>query len=72
MRLPSFQVDREILDEHVLEQAVAEGAQLIRPAKVSSFEISGKADACWWWKSSRARKREITARWVVDASGRRR
>jgi flavin-dependent dehydrogenase len=66
--MPSFQLDRSKLDEHVLEQAVAAGAELLRPAKVTSLELA--------FPSSRLEvedaggKREITARWVIDASGR--
>ena len=68
VRLPSFQVDREILDEHVLAEAVAEGVELIRPAKVSALEISdGKSRVT---VDTAEGRREISARWVVDASGR--
>ena len=31
VRLPSYQVDREVLDEHVLALACEAGAQLFRP-----------------------------------------
>lgn len=68
VRLPSFQVDREILDEHVLAEAVAEGAELIRPAKVSSLDISEGSSRLT--VDTAEGKREITARWVIDASGR--
>ncbi|MGE5346759.1 MAG: tryptophan 7-halogenase, partial [Acidithiobacillales bacterium] len=33
-RTPSFQIDRSVLDEHVLSLAASEGATLWRPAKV--------------------------------------
>jgi flavin-dependent dehydrogenase len=66
--LPSFQLDRSKLDEHVLATAVAEGAELARPVKVTGIELG--------WPESRLTlegpggKRSIAARWVVDASGR--
>jgi flavin-dependent dehydrogenase len=66
--LPSFQLDRAKLDEHVLATAHAEGADLDRPAKVTAVELG--------WPESRltvesaAGQREVRARWVVDASGR--
>ena len=66
--LPSFQLDRAKLDEHVLATAVAEGAELLRPAKVVAIEPG--------WPSSRLTvegaegRREVTARWVIDGSGR--
>jgi len=68
-RLPSFLLDRSRLDEHLLATARSEGAELIRPAKVSSVELA--------WPENRVeieeeggRRRSIAARWVVDASGR--
>ena len=36
---PSFQLDRSIFDQHVLETAVASGAQLWRPAKAVDLEL---------------------------------
>ncbi|HEV8628733.1 MAG TPA: tryptophan 7-halogenase, partial [Thermoanaerobaculia bacterium] len=66
--LPSFQLDRGTLDEEVLCRAAAEGAEVARPAKVTAAELG--------WPSSRVRyesaegSREVTARWVVDGSGR--
>lgn len=68
VRLPSFQVDREVLDEHVLECAVAEGATLLRPAKVSSFETAAQSNRLT--VEAEGKKHEITARWIIDASGR--
>ncbi len=65
--LPSFQLDRSKLDNHLLELAAAEGAELVRPAKVLGVEEG--------WPESRVRlddgsgPREVSARWVVDASG---
>src|SRR5215204_3157885 len=38
-RLPTFQVDRSTLDTHLLEQAVADGADLRRPAKVLRIDL---------------------------------
>ncbi len=67
-RLPTFQLDRQQLDQHVLEEAVAAGADLLRPAKIRKFEIAAghhelEVDA-------EGQTRKITARWLVDASGR--
>lgn len=67
--LPSFQLDRSLLDQDLLEMAVAEGCELLRPATVKDIELG--------WPQSRltieneaGERRELTARWVVDASGR--
>ncbi len=68
-RLPSFQLDRSRLDEHVLALASTEGCEVLRPAKVERVECS--------WPKSRVtlrhdgERRTVTARWVIDASGRR-
>ncbi len=67
VRMPSYQVDREVLDQHILDLAVAAGAELLRPAKVLSMETSGTSELA---VEANGGKRTITARWVVDASGR--
>lgn len=68
-RMPGFQVDRATLDEHVLALAVAEGCELIRPAKVVKLELGGpegnEIDIVAGGEMS-----QLRARWVVDASGR--
>lgn len=68
-RLPSFQLERAAVDQHLLETAAAEGAEVMRPAKVASVELG--------WPESRVEieaedgtRRTVAARWVVDASGR--
>jgi flavin-dependent dehydrogenase len=67
-RLPSFQLDRAKLDERLLALAREAGAEVARPAQVKEIQIA--------WPESRVRfehegrVREVTCRWVVDASGR--
>lgn len=65
---PSFQLDRSKLDEHVLQQAIAAGAELLRPAKVTALDFSFPRMRLE--VETVAGKREITSRWVIDASGR--
>ncbi len=66
--LPSFQLDRARLDEHLLATARGEGCEVMRPARVVEVEHG--------WPESRVRiesggvERRVTARWVIDASGR--
>lgn len=66
--MPSFQLDRAHLDEHVLEKAVRAGATLVRPAKVNDVTLN--------WPESRVRYRDesgdhtVRSRWVIDATGR--
>lgn len=66
--VPSFQLRRDVLDEHVLSLAVAEGAELVRPARVVELELSGFDNAVTILDGDE--KRRVRARWVVDASGR--
>lgn len=68
-RLPAFLLDRAVLDEHLLATARAEGAEVVRPATVEAIELG--------WPESRVEietadgaRRTVTARWVIDASGR--
>ena len=67
-RLASFQLDRAKLDQHLLDTARAEGAEVMRPARVVDVELG-------WPQSqvvieSEAGRRTVRARWVLDASGR--
>lgn len=69
VRFPGFQVDRAVLDEEVLAQAVAAGATLARPAKVTEVTLNGRAGQTVEWQDADGHARVSTARWVVDASG---
>ena len=67
-RLPTFQVDRSTLDQHMLELAVQAGCDLQRPAKVTGLELqSGRSHVSYETYSSHE---TIGTRWLVDASGR--
>jgi flavin-dependent dehydrogenase len=68
-RLPAFQVDRSTLDQHMLENAVAAGCQLLRPAKVTRFELNG-SDGQSITVQTETGEQTFTTRWIVDASGR--
>lgn len=68
-RLPGFQVDRSTLDEHLLGLAVAAGCELWRPAKLTSMELGGAGKNTIAVVAS-GETRRVSARWVVDASGR--
>ena len=66
--VPSFQLRRDVLDEHLLATAVAEGAALLRPARVRDVEL-GRFDH----RVTIEREGEtetIGCRWVLDATGR--
>ena len=68
VRLPSFQVDRSVLDEEVLRRAEAAGARVLRPATVSDVTLGAGG-----LQTVTVRQGETTeifqARWLIDASG---
>ena len=67
-RVAAFQVDRAVLDEHVLQLACTAGATLLRPASVQNVELaSGQSQRVTVRIDSISQT--ISARWVVDASG---
>ena len=67
-RLPSFQLDRAKLDQHLLDTARSEGAEVMRPARVVDVEL-GWPESKVVIESAEGR-RTVRTRWVVDASGR--
>ncbi len=71
-RLPSFQLDRQKLDEHVLAQAGREGAEVWRPARVVEVRLpeeNGSAEGTVRVERD-GETIELTAGWIVDATGR--
>jgi flavin-dependent dehydrogenase len=65
-RVPSYQIDRAVLDEEVLLRAVDEGAKLFRPVRVESVTLESGGLQRVSFENGQS---EISARWVVDASG---
>ena len=68
-RLSGFQVDRATLDEHLLSLAVEAGCELWRPAKVADLTLGGVGANVLEVRVGEETRR-VTAKWVVDASGR--
>lgn len=66
--VPSFLVDRAVLDEEVLRRAAAEGAGILRPANVQAIELHEGSNQVLRVKVG-DHTRDISARWVIDASG---
>ena len=69
--VPSFQLRRDVLDEHILATAVAEGAELLRPARavdvlVGRFDHRVTVDH----HGRSGGREEISCRWLLDATGR--
>lgn len=67
--VPSFQLRRDVLDEHLLATAVAEGAELRRPARVRNVEL-GDFDHRVEIEAADGAVEEVACRWVLDATGR--
>ncbi len=68
-RVPSWHLDRAILDEHVLRRAVQAGADLARPARVTAVSLQEGGTSTLEVESASGGF-TAKARWVVDASGR--
>jgi len=68
-RFPTFQLDRSKLDPKVLEMAVAAGCELWRPARLQTIELGGEGRNSLCVKIGEE-LHTVTARWVIDASGR--
>ena len=69
-RVGSYQVDRAVLDEEILRRAQALGAEVWRPASVKSIQLNEGGPQELVIKRGDESPRSLTARWVVDASGR--
>jgi len=66
--VPSFQLRRDALDEHLLATAVTEGAELVRPARVREVEL-GRFDHRVTFEQD-GETATAGCRWVLDATGR--
>lgn len=66
--VPAFQLRRDTLDEYLLATAVAEGAELFRPAKALNVELGDFANRVT--VEVAGEQREIECRWLLDATGR--
>jgi len=66
--VPAFQLRRDALDEHLLATAIAEGAEIWRPARATDVVIGDFEQKLTVIAGEETR--EITCRWVIDASGR--
>ena len=66
--VPSFQLRRDALDEHLLATAIKEGAEILRPAKALNVDL-GKFDHKLTVEHG-GETRTITCKWILDASGR--
>jgi flavin-dependent dehydrogenase len=67
--LPSYHIDRAVLDEHVHALAADAGVDVLRPARVVDLDYVRGAPSRLTVETSSGRD-TIEARWVVDATGR--
>lgn len=68
-RLPTFQLNRLTLDTHLLEEAAELGCEIVRPATIKDLTLGGAGKNTVVFKTNVGEAREVTAGWVVDASG---
>src|SRR4051812_44435630 len=71
--VPSFQLRRDVLDEHLLKLATDEGAELIRPATVRAFELKDFDNTVTVARKDAAGSeatQTVRCTWLIDASGR--
>jgi flavin-dependent dehydrogenase len=66
--VPSFQLRRDALDEHLLAEAVAAGAELRRPARVKDVQLGGDRQSVTIERDGAFET--VSCRWVLDATGR--
>jgi flavin-dependent dehydrogenase len=72
--VPSFLLRRDALDEHLLAAAVAEGAELRRPARAVEVRLSEHAELPRREHEvtfeAEGRSETVRCRWLLDATGR--
>jgi flavin-dependent dehydrogenase len=68
VRLPSWQLDRAVVDEELLRRTTAEGVDVRRPAQVTAVRLSPGGQQEVDIKTADSME-TVRCRWVVDASG---
>jgi flavin-dependent dehydrogenase len=68
VRLPSYQLDRSVIDEQVLHEAAKAGAMVVRSASVTKVELKRGDQQTVEYRVAGSTRR-ATSRWAVDASG---
>lgn len=66
VRIPTYQVDRAVLDEEVLRRAGEAGAEVVREAKVVEWDLAGRKVRA----QTGTGERSWSARWLIDSTGR--
>ena len=70
--VPSFQLRRDVLDQHLLDLAAAAGAEVARPARARAVRVGDLDHAVEIevGDGSAGGVAEVACRWLVDATGR--
>lgn len=68
-RLPTFQLNRITLDSYLLKEAEMLGCDVARPANIKNIELGGVGKNTVSYKSADSGTHQVSAGWVVDASG---
>jgi flavin-dependent dehydrogenase len=68
--VPAFQLRRDVLDQHILDLAVAEGAELWRPARVRDVTVVGEFHNTVVVERDGQTAVTLSCRWLLDATGR--
>lgn len=70
-RLPTFQLDRSLLDQHILDLAVEAGAELLRPGTIRDIQLAdGEENHRVSVTLPQGETKTYSARWIIDGSGR--
>ncbi|MEM9352731.1 MAG: tryptophan 7-halogenase, partial [Planctomycetota bacterium] len=68
---PSYQIDRGRFENHLADECLDRGIQFRQEAAVDDFDIGGRRGGHTVRYTTEGTQRELSARWLVDASGRR-
>ena len=68
-RVPAFMVDRAVLDEEVLQRAIALGAECRRPVQLARITLTPGGEQVLTLRREDGTEETVRARWAVDASG---
>lgn len=71
--VPSFQLRRDVFDEYLLQTAVREGAELLRPARATDVQLRDFDNEVTLVSRSDdgdSAPRRVSCRWLLDATGR--
>ncbi len=68
VRLPSWQLDRAVVDQELLRRAEEAGAQVRRPAQVTDVALVAGGEQVVTVREAEVES-TVSCRWVIDASG---